>query len=483
MATNLLLFLAERRGGVAVLFALALLPLIGAVGAAVDYTRMSELRETVRKAADAAALATAKANGDFSDRKQKGVSFLTNELPRREGVTYDSNVSQVLENGQEAAVRVTVSAVLPTSLTRAIGFGGMPIAVEAQATNGRNERFDVAFVLDTTGSMEGERLASLKSATTALIDDFTARRGATDQIQVSVIPFGQYVNVGMGNRNQPWLDVPSDYQTPVNQTCNMVREVVGQECTRVRQPARPAQPRTCYNDGRPFACDIPAQPARWVDQCTPIYGPNMVQQCSTSGGNWVRWHGCVGSRNYPNETLDANYSIRIPGLMNTSCGSPILEATTNLTLAKSHINALTTAGETYLPAGLIWGWRALSTPAPLAARAAQTGAPVSRNMILVSDGQNTRSQTSTTQATHTGTNAATADAVTRTICQNMAADTASGIRLFTIAFEVTDPAVKQLLTECSSMNGGAFFDAADAAQLQDALRNVGGQISKLRISR
>jgi Flp pilus assembly protein TadG len=189
MATNLLLFLAERRGGVAVLFALALLPLIGAVGAAVDYTRMSELRETVQRVADAAALATAKANGDFSDRKQKGMSFLTGELPRREGVTYDSDVSQVLENGQEAAVRVTVSAVLPTTFTRAIGFGGMPIAVEAQATSGRNERFDVAFVLDTTGSMEGERLSSLKSATTALIDDFVAaRRGATDQIQVSGDP-------------------------------------------------------------------------------------------------------------------------------------------------------------------------------------------------------------------------------------------------------------------------------------------------------
>jgi hypothetical protein len=209
----------------------------------------------------------------------------------------------------------------------------------------------------------------------------------------------------------------------------------------------------------------------------------MVRQCSTSGGNWVRWHGCVGSRNYPNETLDANYSIRIPGLMNIGCGSPILEATSNLATARAHINALGTAGETYIPAGLIWGWRALSTQTPLAARTAQSGAPVSRNMILVTDGKNTRSQTSTTQATHNGSNAATADAVTKTICQNIAADTVSSIRIFTIAFEVTDPAVKALLTECSSMNGGAFFDAADAAQLQDALRNIGGQISKLRISR
>jgi Mg-chelatase subunit ChlD len=205
----------------------------------------------------------------------------------------------------------------------------------------------------------------------------------------------------------------------------------------------------------------------------------MVQQCSTSGGDWVRWYGCVGSRAYPDETRDANYSVRIPGLMNVTCGSPILEATNDLTLAKSRINALTTSGETYIPAGLIWGWRSLSAQAPLGGRASQAGLSVNRNMILVTDGQNTRSPT---YPHHNGSSTADANAITRATCENMAADKASNIKLYTIAFEVTDAAVKQLLEECSTMNGGAFYDAANAAQLQDAMKSIGGQISRLRIT-
>ncbi|HYF56105.1 MAG TPA: hypothetical protein VEA41_17765, partial [Salinarimonas sp.] len=118
-------------------------------------------------------------------------------------------------------------------------------------------------------------------------------------------------------------------------------------------------------------------------------------------------------------------------------------------MAKSRINALTTEGETYIPAGLIWGWRALSTQAPIAARDSQAGAQVSRYMVLVTDGQNTRSVNTSNSSLHDGSNPTEANTVMRTTCQNMAADKVSGIKLYTIAFEVTDPTVKQLLEECS----------------------------------
>ena len=54
-------FAAETGGAVAITFALAVLPLLGAVGAAVDYSRLSLAHTTKQSAADAAALAGAKA--------------------------------------------------------------------------------------------------------------------------------------------------------------------------------------------------------------------------------------------------------------------------------------------------------------------------------------------------------------------------------------------------------------------------------------
>ena len=53
-------FFRDRKGGVAPLLALGLVPLVGAVGAAVDYSRASNVRAAMQAAADATALMLAK---------------------------------------------------------------------------------------------------------------------------------------------------------------------------------------------------------------------------------------------------------------------------------------------------------------------------------------------------------------------------------------------------------------------------------------
>ena len=49
-------FLHDRRGGVAPLLAIAILPLLGFLGAAVDYSRASALRSAMQSAIDSTAL-------------------------------------------------------------------------------------------------------------------------------------------------------------------------------------------------------------------------------------------------------------------------------------------------------------------------------------------------------------------------------------------------------------------------------------------
>ncbi len=50
-------FRRDRRGNVAVMFALSMIPLIGMVGAAVDYSRLSRVHTKLADALDAAILA------------------------------------------------------------------------------------------------------------------------------------------------------------------------------------------------------------------------------------------------------------------------------------------------------------------------------------------------------------------------------------------------------------------------------------------
>lgn len=474
----------HQAGAVGIIFGLTVVPLVGMVGAAIDYNRGSQVRVAAAAAADAAALEGVKGTGKFPERRAAAQRvFEANMAGMRSGVTYEATYSAIVVNGVETGFRVAVQGQIPAMITGLIGQPYIRFGVESEATSPKNENSDIVFVLDTTDSMEGARLASLKSATTQLIDDMQRRQLRSDQFRVAVVPFAQYVNIGMHNRNQPWLDVPADYQEPIRNVCRQEREVIGQtNCRMVTVPADPGEPPgTCMRDGVPRQCGgRPPRAAYQTQQCDPVYGANMVTVCNQEGGNWVRWNGCLGSRNHPLNTQDGSYTTRIPGLLGITCGSPVQEWTSDLGMVRNMINGLNTNGETYIPSGLIWGWRMLSTGVPFASRASTAEHPVRRYMVLVTDGMNTKSPS---YPRHENSNTAEANDLTRQICQNMSRDTATGAKVYTIAFEVNDPTVKSLLEQCSRMNGGEFFDAANSAQLVTALQNIGRIIWAARLTR
>jgi Flp pilus assembly protein TadG len=65
--TTMKSFLSDQLGGTAILFGLMLLPLMAAVGAAVDYSRAANVRTAMQVAADAAALLLARDGGTLSN--------------------------------------------------------------------------------------------------------------------------------------------------------------------------------------------------------------------------------------------------------------------------------------------------------------------------------------------------------------------------------------------------------------------------------
>jgi hypothetical protein len=63
---------------------------------------------------------------------------------------------------------------------------------------------EVALVLDNTGSMAGSKEAALRKAGRELVDTVMVDQA---DVKVAVVPFSQYVNVGVGNGTAPWLAV------------------------------------------------------------------------------------------------------------------------------------------------------------------------------------------------------------------------------------------------------------------------------------
>ena len=155
-------FISDRRGNVAMMFGLAALSLFGIGGLALDYTRATQLQAKVAAAADAAALAAAKTEGSEGDRKKVAEDVFNAAIASLGGVKKLQLKGKDIKDGSTVtAFRVEASLEMDTMVGALVGQGKLPIGTSSQATLGGTEKFEIALVLDTTGSMQG---ANTKSA-------------------------------------------------------------------------------------------------------------------------------------------------------------------------------------------------------------------------------------------------------------------------------------------------------------------------------
>jgi Flp pilus assembly protein TadG len=119
-------FRREERGQVAVVLSLAILPMLGLVGAAVDYSRASSVRAQLQGAMDAAVLAGAK---DGSSKWQ------TTALATFNANTPPSYVVAAKPSFSSAGTTYTgsVSATVPTALVKVMGFNSIAVSVTSVA--------------------------------------------------------------------------------------------------------------------------------------------------------------------------------------------------------------------------------------------------------------------------------------------------------------------------------------------------------------
>lgn len=476
-------FQADRAGAVAMIFALSAVGILGVSGLAMDYARGARAKAALFAAADSAALAGARLVGTVAEREDAARRVFEANL--KAGDYALANVTMAPENitkdGRNYGYRVRATGELPTTLSKVLGFQDVGVSAFAEAIGVLTTPTEVVMALDTTYSMTGWKISTLKDAATRLIDDLRPLALDPDKLRFGVVPFAQYVNIGVSNRKKSWMDVPDD-SIKTGVSCNKEKEVISwKNCKKVWVPPQPPQPtKTCYNDGVPYTCGgSPGHAGYYEDQCEPVYGPE--KEVCKPWTSQVKWHGCAGSRNYPLNTRDDSYGTRIPGIMNVKCGTEILDLTTNSNAAKSHVLSLVPQGETYIPSGLIWGWRMLSPQAPLEAAAKRSSAsPVRKFLILMTDGLNTKSPT---YPDHNGSDGAKSNQLVKEICQNIAKDAENGITIFAVAFDVSDIATKNLLRTCAMDTNGQFFDAKNSAEFLAAFAKIGQNIGELRLTK
>ena len=444
----------ETHASTAIIFALAAFVLAALIGLAIDYGRGSRARERLQVALDNAVIAAATRKSDgYNDGQAVMTSFMASNWLKPDGS--DAPVLTYQEIGADT-VSGSASINLPTTFARILGRTELELGVNSQAKFGTNA-IEVALVLDTTASMTGAKIAALQAAATQLITQAYAGPDAANKVKIAIVPFAQYVNIGTVYRGQSWLANSADTSGTEN-VCSWVPADPNATCTT----------RTGYwnNDG--------IQTPYTYQDCGA-----SVQQCAMQPVTHT-WNGCVGSRAYPLDVSQPSASAGqpVPAMLDAWCGAALQRLTNDQSALSAMIASLTAQGETYLPSGLIWGWRLLSDQAPFADAASPTATPrVRKVIVMMTDGFNTLAPTY--PAHDDWGNATQADSLTAQTCTNIKA---ANIEIYAITFDVTEVPAKTRMAACASAPP-YYFDAQSGNQLVEFFGLIGRSLSPVRLAR
>jgi Flp pilus assembly protein TadG len=347
-------FVKDRRGQYAMMTAIVMLPLVGALAVGVDYAEMSRQRSLALNALDAAGIGTARRylQGNITDAQLEQYArdfFVANAG----GLDVDKvSLSLVLPDNDEGGGVLRLSAVMDykpyflPALTRMLG-GSVVSIVEFQAeTEVRlKNTLEVALVLDNSGSMDEKggssgkkRIDILKSAAKTLVDTLAKEGEQMKQVdkpvQFSLVPFASSVNVGPGYATASWMDL--DGISPIHHE-NFDWTTMGAANSKKRVEKVGG---AYYKKGTDWGAEENQKVTRFTlyDEVKRISGwndsasstdPGAEYICTSSRngtcrtGYWrapvyspyASWKGCVEARPYPYNVSDTPPSTTTPATL------------------------------------------------------------------------------------------------------------------------------------------------------------------------
>jgi Flp pilus assembly protein TadG len=169
-------FRRDQRGNIAVIFGIACLPVLSAIGCGVDYSEASRMRAKLQSAADAAAVASISQNsqGWLAASQMTGNGEVTtaetdamNIFNGNVNTVYNPNATTgnlfalnnsltkatVTKTGVSLTSTVTFNATVPTIFMNVVGFKSLTVAGSSSANSSLPMYLDFYVMLDVSGSM------------------------------------------------------------------------------------------------------------------------------------------------------------------------------------------------------------------------------------------------------------------------------------------------------------------------------------------
>ncbi len=177
--------------------AIAIVPLILAVGTAIDFANAFRVKSHLRLALDTAIVSAAAeirmAKISETEAKARAEAFFWSNAKNL--IPDDAAIQQfdINQSGSRYTVDVTATASSETAFMHLAGIKSIPVSVTAQSTFTKN-KVEIALVLDGTASMQQNgRADALRAAAENMINVLFADPENADLIRVSIVPYGSGV--------------------------------------------------------------------------------------------------------------------------------------------------------------------------------------------------------------------------------------------------------------------------------------------------
>jgi len=187
-------FAGANDGNIAILFGIAVIPIISFVGAAVDYTRAVSARSSMQAALDSTALMLAKdlteGTINTSQISTKADLYFRALYTNAEARSVAITASYTQNSGNGSTILITGSGNIETGFMRVVGFPKMDFNTSSTSAWG-NVRMRVAMALDVTGSMKNDgKMPAMQDAAKSLVDQLSLleRMTATSTFRLFLSP-------------------------------------------------------------------------------------------------------------------------------------------------------------------------------------------------------------------------------------------------------------------------------------------------------
>ena len=200
-------FCGNARGGLTLVFALAMIPMLIAAGVAIDYLRAKRVETDLLSALDAAVLAVARAEGrPNAERIAEGLKYFNINFQSSE---LQARIVPDIKIGPQK-IRASAKGFMPTSFMRITAINTMAVVAESQALRPTAGRAEVVLVLDYSGSMnDGNKYGRMATVAQDFITQLSSDLSSLASLKFAVVPFSDMVAVNLpasewGNGNTGW---------------------------------------------------------------------------------------------------------------------------------------------------------------------------------------------------------------------------------------------------------------------------------------